>query len=205
MSHRSWTAFVPVFTAFAVLLASGNLYAESSANLTLGRVAGSILLSGVLALPAVALFLLFDLSAAPPGLYEWWRWLWSFGFVAYAIHAYYAVGVWFEWDFVQIERRQTWPVAWSNYLLLAMWGCDVFVSLVAGQSWRPVWYKWFQWATLGLFVGAFVVAAVVFRSPAKSTASFGLGLLLAVVAGLTLLVRLVYGDSTMWVLRTKST
>ena len=129
--------FVNVFVPFAFLLALGNLVAEMgqvpipslldfnpsltdrlAGNLPFARVVYSIWLTFVFALPGLVLFVLFDLRRAPPIVYRYWQLFWTFGFLAYALHAWLAVGVWFEWDFEQISRRQTPVVAWTNYVLL---------------------------------------------------------------------------------------
>ncbi len=195
MFDTNWRAFAVVFPTFALLMAAGNVYAEASANLVLGRVVASILVTAVLAEPAVILFLLYDLRMAPPGVFQAWRWFWAAGFVAYATHSWLAVGAWFDWDFAQIERRQGTAVAWTNYVLLAVWGMDVLVSFV---GLRAKWVTPLRWLAHLLFVLAFVVASIAFAGPAKSIASLAIGWLLAVSAGAALLVRLIWGGGSRW-------
>src|SRR5262249_41850574 len=101
-----YVPFVYVFVPFAILLTVANLVAESSANLTFGRVVNSILLSATFAVPAVVLFFLRDPSTAPPLYFRYWQLTWAFGFLGYAIHFYYSFGAWFDWDLSQVLRRQ---------------------------------------------------------------------------------------------------
>ena len=151
-SYGRYRPFVHVFVPFALLTALANLAAEAgidlvpsafgtsrnlaaslAGNLDFARVVYSIWVTFAIAAPGLLVFLRHDLRTAPPAAYRYWQLSWAFGFLAYAIHAYLAVGVWFGWDFAQIARRQTPIVAWSNYLLFATWGVEVAVSLAAGQ------------------------------------------------------------------------
>src|SRR5262249_37631448 len=124
-----YAPFVYVFVPFAILLTTANLFAELSTNLTFGRVVYSILVSAAFALPAVVLFFLRDLSTAPPLYFRYWQLTWTFGFLAYALHFYYSVGVWFGWDFSQILRRQGLLVLSTNCMLLVLWGLDACLGL----------------------------------------------------------------------------
>jgi hypothetical protein len=174
-----YVPFVYVFVPFALLLAAGSLAAELAPNLTFGRVIYTILISAVFALPAVVLFFLRDLSAAPPLYFRYWQLLWTFGFVGYALHFYYSVGVWFGWDFAQICRRQGTVVMTTNCLLLVLWAADVALGLcgqgVGGRTGLAL-----RWAAHVLFVVAFVVASVIFRSDVRTTSSLVLGIALLV-------------------------
>jgi hypothetical protein len=206
--------FVYVFVPFALILAIGNLfyselspsallgqffYSDDAAhlpaaitNFTLGRVVFSILLCFLFALPALTLFTLCHLPTAPQLVYRYWQLFWSFGFVAYAIHAYYATVVWFGRDWSQIVERQGLMVVITNYVLLAAWLLDVLVSLVGGQGTGGRRLYVFQWLTHGLFVIAVVVAAIVFGA-GRSLESQILGWMIAVGFGYCLFWRIVCG------------
>ncbi len=194
--HPRYGPFVAVFTPFALLLAAANLYAEAAPDVTFARVAATALLTAAFAGPAAALFFLFDLDAAPPRVFRYWQLLWAFGFVAYALHAYLAVDDWFGWDFAQIAARQTHAVAASNYLLLAVWAADVAVAVTRGQRGGGTAVRLLRWAAHLLFVAAFVVAGVVFRSEAKSTAAVVLGVAVGGAAGFALVCRVLWGGAT---------
>lgn len=183
-----YAPFVYVFVPFALLLTAGNVYAELSPNLTFGRVIGTILLSAAFALPAVVLFFQHDQATASPLRFRYWQLFWTFGFISYALHFYYSAGVWFEWDFAQIWRRQGTVVITTNCLLLLLWGIDVALGLCGqGVGGRPALVL--RWLTHLLFVVAFVTAAVVFRSDVRTTASLVLGIVLPVSAGTALVLR----------------
>jgi hypothetical protein len=213
--------FVNVFVPFALVVAVGNvLYSElgpnaiwgqlfypdvaahlpsAITNLTLGRVVATILITFLFAIPALALFALYDLRTAPPVAYRYWQLFWAFAFLAYAAHAYYATVAWFDWDFEQIVARQGWPVVVVNYTLLVWWGIDVCVSVSMGQQRTWDWFYRFQWGTFLLFVGSAVTAAVVFAirrdpaKPARSLESLILGSLIAATVLACLLARLAFG------------
>ena len=183
-----YAPFVAVFTPFAILLTAGNLYAEMGPNLDLGRVVATILLCGAFALPAVLLFLRTDLRAGSPLLARYWQLLWSFGFAAYALHVFWSAGVWFEWDFAQMIRRQTLLVTIVNWSLLLLWFGSALASWFGpSRGGRTVWIL--HWTAHLLFVVAFFTAAVVFQSAARSNLSLAIGILLSIVTVLALTVR----------------
>ena len=179
-SAPRYVPFVAVFVPFALLLTAGNLYAEMSANLALGRVVASILLSAAFALPAVVLFFRYDLTAHPLA-FRYWQLLWTFAFAATALHYYYTVGVWFEWDFAQIWWRYTGLVTVANCVLLGLWGVDVLFGLGgATAGGRPI--RILRWVTHTLFVVGFVTAGIVFTSDARTWLSYGFGVALVAAA-----------------------
>jgi hypothetical protein len=161
--------FVHVFAPFALLLAAGNLYAELQPNLTLARVVVSIWVTFALAAPAVVLFGLADPRSAPRPIFRYWRLCWAFGLVAFAIHTYYAVVVWFGWDFSQIADRQGLTVTVVNFTLLAVWAIDIAVALARGQGGGRV-VAGVRWAAHLLFVVAAFVSAVTFTKSAVAMA-----------------------------------
>jgi hypothetical protein len=206
--------FVYVFVPFSIILAVGNLlYSELSpnslwgqffypdpivnlpnatTNLTLGRVVFSIQLTMIFSIPALVLFALYNLRTAPPIIYRYWQLFWTFGFLGYAIHTYYTTGAWFEWDFAQIIRRQTWLVTIVNYLLFAIWGCDVLFSVFRGQGAGGTTFYRFQWFTHLLYFIAAVTASIVF-SANRSLESYILGWVVAVTFGFSLISRILFG------------
>jgi hypothetical protein len=211
-AYERYRPFVNVFVPFALLLTAGNLAAEAgqvpipslletnpsltsrlAGNLTFARVVYSAWLALAFALPALVLFLLYDLGTAPPAVYRYWQLFWAFGFAAYAAHAYLAVGVWFEWDFAQIARRQTPVVAAANYALLVAWGVEVAVSVVRGQqASRGGAFRYLQWFTHLLFAVATFAAAVWFYSVVKTPISYGLGWVVTAAAVTAAAVRLIW-------------
>lgn len=183
-----YAPFVAIFTPFSILLMAGNLYAEMAPNLDLGRVAATILLSVTFALPAVLLFLRTDLRAGSPLLARYWQLFWNFGFAAYALHVLWSAGIWFEWDFAQMVRRQTLLVTIVNWSLLLLWSGSVVASWFGPAcGGRAVWIL--HWVAHLLFVIAYITAAVAFQSTARSNLSLAIGILLSIVTVLALAVR----------------
>ncbi len=204
--------FVNVFVPFALLVTLANLIAEMgqvpipallenntslssrlAGNLTFARVVYTIWITFIIALPGLVLFLLHDLGSASPIVYRYWQLFWSFGFLAYLMHAYFATAVWFEWDWAQIVRRQTLPVVIVNYLLLVLWGLEVLIAVTCGQAASRGAFRWLQWVTHLLFALATFVAAVWFFSVVKTLIALTLGVLVTACAILALAVRLIWG------------
>jgi len=174
MTPPRFVPFFNTFVPFAAALTAANVYAEISPDLTFGRVIGSILVSAAFALPACVLYAASGFASVPSTAARYRQLLWTFAFIAYAIHYYYAVGVWFGWDFAQIYRRQRTVVAGTNNLLIVTWGIDVLFGLF-GPAAGGRFVRVLRWLTHLHFMIAFFVAAVVFRSDVRTTASLVMG------------------------------
>ena len=215
VAFERYRPFVNVFVPFAFLLTLANLVAEAgqvpipallehntslssrlAGNLTFARVVYSIWLTFVIALRGLVLFLLHDLGTTSPRVYRYWQLFWSFGFVAYALHAYLATADWFEWDWAQIVRRQTWPVVITNYVLLIAWGIEVLVATTVGQAASQGRFRYLQWFTHLLFAIATFVAAICFFSVVKTLIALLLGVVITACVVIAIIVRLVWGSAT---------
>jgi hypothetical protein len=175
MTPPRFVPFVHTFVPFAAALTAANVYAEMSADLTFGRVIGSILVSALFALPACLLYAASGFAEEPSTAARYRQLLWTFGYLAYVIHYYYSVGVWFGWDFAQIYRRQGTLVASTNSLLLVTWGIDVLFGLFGPRA-GGRFIRGLRWLTHLHFMVAFFVAAVVFRSDVRTSTSLWLGI-----------------------------
>jgi uncharacterized membrane protein len=130
-------------------------------------------------------------------VYRYWQLFWSFGFVAYALHAYLATANWFNWDWAQIVRRQTGPVVITNYLLLIFWGIEVLVAITVGQAAsQHRLFRYLQWFTHLLFAIATFVAAIWFFSVVKTLITLLLGVVITACVVIAIIVRLVWGSAT---------
>lgn len=183
-----YAPLVYTFVPFALLVTAGNAQAELAANLDYARVVYTVLISAVFAIPAAAIFLHRDLRTAPPLMFRYWQLCWTFGFIAFALHMYWSVGVWFEWDFAQIWRRQTGLVAISNYLLFGLWGSDVFFAIFYPRR-DALLLRILHWSAHSLFAINFVFATIVFRSEARTPMSLVLGISLALALFVAVFLR----------------
>jgi hypothetical protein len=95
----------------------------------------SIWLSTLLLIPALCLYTLPTYSVAQS---NYARLFWTFSFLAYLVHFWYAAFV----IFGGIEgtwRNMRHPVAATNFVLTAWWGLDVVLTWLAPPEARLVW------------------------------------------------------------------
>ena len=210
MPTTRFQPFVNVFVPFALIVTALNLDAgfgllgglappaqsNPSPNPTLARVVYTIWVTFLFAAPGLVLFGLYDLRTAPPIVFRYWQLFWGFGFLAYFLHSYYAMDVWFDWDFAQIIRRQTLLVTVMNFLLLGVWGVDVLIGVFGGQGSGGVLIQRFRWFTHILFAVMVYTAGIYFHSTFRSNTGLILAWVLVGTFGLSLVVRLIWGDTS---------
>jgi hypothetical protein len=196
-----WAAtYVPFGLGLVVAL----LAAETTQDLRLFRALYTIRLSAALSIVALALFPFRHRSA---GLLNVWRLTWTFGLLAYLVHFLYA---WFgvfggqvatadqypaafgfpkdahptTWDLV-VHHQGTF-VLYSNLIVTGLWALDALLAWTAGRA------RGFFGGVVALVhfvawvhvLASFAVSTLVFG---KNPVSIGLGYVLAVVVGLSLL------------------
>jgi hypothetical protein len=59
---------------------------------------------------------------------NYWLLLWTFGFLAYLVHFYYAVFVHYHGSIAEVYEKQGPKIATSNFLVTAWWGLDVLLG-----------------------------------------------------------------------------
>lgn len=200
-----WAAtYVPFGLGLVVAL----LAAEATQDLRLFRTLYTIRLAMVLSIVALALFP-FRLRSAR--LLNIWRLTWTFGLLAYLIHFLYA---WFgvfggqvatadqypsafgfpkeahptTWDLV-VQHQGTF-VLYSNLIVTGLWALDALLAWTAERA------RGFFGGVVSLVhilawlhvLASFVVSTLVFG---KNRVSIGLGYVLVVVVGLSLLAWLI--------------
>ena len=190
MSRPSFAAFAWSFVPFALALTAANLAAETSRDLPLYRAVYSIWVCMALALPALLLAALYDLRRAPPAVYNVWRLFWTFSYLAYLAHFYFAVWGFFGGDVAQIFRRQTPLVAGTNFALTGLWGVEL-VGVWLGLGRVSTAFYAYQCAVHLLALAAIFVSAVVF----KSGFVWWLGLVVVGLTALALVARLLFGSA----------
>lgn len=117
--------------AFALMLAFVTFWPLASDNLIFKRTHAPAWAMTLLATPA---FYIFARTYGREPLTNWWRLSWTAGWVMAVIHSYYGLFGLHDGDIWSVFERQGFALAGTIFLLIAVWGWDVF------NSWaRPDW------------------------------------------------------------------
>jgi len=135
-------------------------------------------------LPAAVTFWRRGISARAAAT---WRVYWTLGYVAYAIHLIWAVGLFFRFDLTRMLHSPEFvTVPRLGMVVTVWWGIDVFLA------WRsPAEPRWLQAQRIVihvLSVGLFIAGSLLEGSFAVSRA-FGALLVAGVVAGIVARLR----------------
>jgi hypothetical protein len=160
--------------AFAVSMAVALLGPLASDDLVYNRTRFTIWATLLLAIPAVARFIL-AIGRMPLG--RAWRAWWTAALGGYLIHLWYGFGVMFAGDLAATFEAQGTVVAAGNFLLAALWLASV---ALAWSGRRAVWLH--SIATL-LFCVSAVTSTLVFGRPPSPWfgAALAMGIAAAVV------------------------
>jgi hypothetical protein len=171
----SLTQFTNAYVPFALLIVLALLLPETTPNLDRYRTIFTIWATTVLLIPALCLYPFSDGSDA---VHNYWHLLWTFSYLAFLFHFYWAVFVIFKG--VQGTFVGQGPlIATINFVLTAWWGTDIALSWFVASC--PTWVRW-ERAGAHLFVFLiFSVTTLVLR-PTPVTRVLGLGLTIAVAA-----------------------
>ena len=117
--------------AFALMLAFVTFWPLASDNLIFKRTHSTAWAMTLLATPA---FYIFARTYGREPLTNWWRLSWTAGWVMSVIHFYYGLWGLHDGDVWSVFERQGYALAGTIFLLIAVWGWDVF------NAWaRPDW------------------------------------------------------------------
>lgn len=153
------TRFTATFVPFGLLVSAALLAADTAPDASRARLDYSIWASLALAIPAFALYV-WPGRSGPKAAY--WRLLWTFAFLAYLVHFYYAVAVHYHGSLRAVYQGQGVTIASSNFLVTGWWALDVALAWLVDDD--PGQRRWVR-VQRGLVVtGVFVVftAASVF-------------------------------------------
>jgi len=169
----SFTEFTNTYVPFALLIALALLVPETTQNLDRYRTIFTIWATTILLIPALSLYLFSDASVA---VYNYWHLFWTFSYVAFLFHFYWAVFVIFKGVHGTFAGQGN-LIAGTNFLLTAWWGTDVVLSWLVASC--PTWLRWERaGATLFVF-SIFAITTLVLR-PTPITKALGLTLTIAV-------------------------
>ena len=87
-----------------------------------------------------------------------WAELWIIGFVAYAVHVWFAFGGVYHWSFAAVLSGQGWLVGTMNFVLLGLWFCSAAAALFG------IGAHWLHLATTVVLVVMMLVATLIFGS-----------------------------------------
>jgi len=147
--------FLNVYILTALLICAGLLAAElSMKNLDLARTVYTIWVTTLLLAPALGFFLFRHATRAA---YEYWILYWTFAYLAYLVHFYWAVFVIFGSP-AQAFIGQGAFIASTNFLLTFLWGVDVVLAqIIRGE---PKWLLTIRIAAHLLVFVAFAATAL---------------------------------------------
>jgi hypothetical protein len=190
--HITLTQFTVTFVPFALLLAAALMVPEAPQirehnrayyNIELlvyYRTIFSIWLTMAFLIPAEVLFFW---PGDSPQRRNYWLLCWTFGFLAFAVHFYYTIGIIFHGSLREVYAKQGVVIATSNLLDLAWWGFDLVLAWFVKKE-----VKWIRvqrvLAHLYIPLTFFVSAVVIKRGFVR-----GLGVLMTVMILGTLLLR----------------
>jgi hypothetical protein len=183
----SFTEFTNTYVPFALLIALALLMPEATQNLDRYRTIFTIWATILLLVPALCLYLFSDASDAA---YNYWHLFWTFSYLAFLFHFFWAVFVVFKGVHATfIEQGNL--IAGTNFLLTFWWGTDVVLSWLVASC--PTWQRW-ERASAHLFVFlVFSITTLVLR-PTPITKM--LGLVLTIAVAVSLVIRLIVRDSS---------
>ena len=199
-------SFVPFGLGMVAAMAAAEYPFEVTPNLRLYRTIYSAWLALALLIPALGLFIIRGIG---PSWWNAWRLDWTFSFLAYAVHLYYAWFGLFESQLPLVSvhpelygvgkgattldlvvAHQSPPIAYSNLVVSALWAIDTLLSwLIPGErggrgGWALLVERWVTWAWV---LASAVVSSVYFP---KHLVSVVLGSAIVASIVLSLLVRI---------------
>jgi hypothetical protein len=172
--------FTLVFVPFGILVVAALMWPETTQALDLDRTKASIWATTLLLMPALVLYPFETASQRVANLAHLF---WTFAYLMFLIHAYWAVFVIFHG--VKDTFRQMGPlIAGVNFLLVIWWGLDVLL-LWTVRSAAPRLAR-FQWSTRAFTFLVFAITLVALRGGNVRV----LGIVFIAAVALALLIRL---------------
>jgi preprotein translocase subunit SecG len=162
--------FTYTFVPFAVLLMAALIVPElpqildyhrpiyTIHSLVYYRTVFTIWLTIAFMIPALCLFFLPGESDKKN---NYWLLFWTFSYLAYLVHFYYAVGVIFHGSLSEVYAKQGVLIATSNLLVTAWWGFDLILAWFVKSD-----AKWIKNQRIGAHIYiplTFFVSAVVIK------------------------------------------
>jgi len=176
------TALLVTFGCFSLLLAASILLSLSGDDLDFLRTHATAWSMALLATPAMYLF---SSRYRRQPLDDWWRWLWTFGWLMNLVHFYFGLFHLHDGQPLTVFERQGFVLAFTIFFFTGLWGIDVIAAW-----WRPGWAPPYGWLDSATFLVAFVtffISLVIFNNDRMS---FVIGLIMTFVVVAALVRRL---------------
>lgn len=161
MTSRNFTLgqITATFVPFGLALTAAMMAAETALNLPDQRMIYSIWVAQALLIPALYLYFQPDRSQRCQNL---WLLFWTFAYLAYAVHFYYAVIIHYHASLHEVWTQQGAKIAGSNFLDTLWWGLDVVLAWTIQRD-----IKWIRIERLVLNIYLpltfFVASVVIFK------------------------------------------
>lgn len=117
--------FTATFVPFGLALVAAMIGAETAFDLPNQRMLTSVWAAQGLLIPALFLYCAPYRAQVHRNL---WVLFWTFAFLAYLVHFYYAVVVHYHASIPEVWRQQGAKIAGSNFLDTLWWGFDVVLA-----------------------------------------------------------------------------
>jgi hypothetical protein len=171
------------FAPFALLFSVALLAPEMETSVVLFRAKYTVWVSIIFAIPAYALYVR-GIESKESAAYQYWRLLWTFSFLGYAMHFYYVFFVMYRLKISAVLEQQTPTIGTSNFLFTFWWALDV--ALLWFWKKQSGWVR-LQRISFQAFSFVVFITAFVFLRPG---APFYFGITLLFAVALTTLIRL---------------
>jgi hypothetical protein len=169
----SLTQFTNTYVPFALLIVVALVLPETTPNPDRYRTIFTIWATIVLLIPALCLYAFSDVS---DGIHNYWHLFWTFSYLAFLFHFYWAVFVIFKGVHGTFVGQGN-LIAATNFFLTAWWGTDVMLSWFVPSG--PTWLRW-ERAGAHVFVFLIFAFTTLVLRPTAITKVLGLGLTVAV-------------------------
>jgi hypothetical protein len=161
MNTRNFTLgqVTATFVPFGLLLVAALMAAETALDVQGQRMIYSVWASMALLVPALCLFWWPTQSPVAKNV---WLLCWTFAYLLYLVHFYYAVMVHYHASIPEVFREQGARIATSNFIDTIWWGLDVVLAWVVASD--PKWVRVERYA-LNVFLPLtfFVASVVIFK------------------------------------------
>lgn len=172
--------FTAAFVPFGLLAMFALLWPETTQNLQLDRTKATIWVTSIMLIPFYALY---PFRTTSPATANFAHLYWTFAYLLFLLHAYWAVFVIFHGVADTFKEMGT-LIAGVNFLLVLWWGLDVLLLWTARSTSAAA--ARFQNATRVFTFLVFAITLIVLRGgPART-----LGVIFAATAVAALLLRL---------------
>jgi len=161
MNSRNFTLgqITATFVPFGLALVAAMMAAETALALPDQRMIYSIWVAQGLLIPALYLYFQPNRGQSYRNL---WLLFWTFAYLAYAVHFYYAVIVHYHASLAEVWTQQGAKIAGSNFLDTLWWGFDVVLAWTIQRE-----VKWIRIERLVLNIYLpltfFVASVVIFK------------------------------------------